>query len=73
TRGAATASGWQGAATASGYMGKARGAEGCALFLVERYSYDGAILHVWAGIAGRDGIKPNTFYRLADGKPIEVA
>ena len=54
-------------------MGKARGAEGCALFLVERYSYDGAILHVWAGIAGRDGIKPNTFYRLADRKPIEVA
>jgi hypothetical protein len=81
TRGAATASGYQGtatasgdrgAATASGFEGKARGKEGCALFLVER-STSGEILHAWAGIAGRDGIKPNQFYRLADGKPVEVA
>jgi len=61
----------QGAATASGYEGKARGVAGCALFLVERDG-SGEILHVWAGIAGKDGIKPSTFYRLVDGKPVEV-
>ena len=70
-RGAATASGWRGAATASGFEGKARGKEGCALFLVER-STNGEILHAWAGIVGRDGIKPDRFYRLVDGKPVEV-
>ncbi|RWP64982.1 MAG: hypothetical protein EOR08_08060 [Mesorhizobium sp.] len=71
TRGAATASGIEGAATASGYEGKARGKDGCALFLVER-STNGEILSAWAGIVGRDGVKPDTFYRLADGKPVEV-
>ncbi|KQU77746.1 hypothetical protein ASD12_18270 [Mesorhizobium sp. Root102] len=70
--GAATASGRWGAATASGFEGKARGKDGCALFLVER-STNGEILHAWAGIAGRDDVKPDTFYRLVDGKPIEVA
>lgn len=69
--GAATASGWQGAATASGYDGKARGADGNALFLVERGD-DGAIVNVWAGIAGKDGIKPMTWYHLRGGKPVEV-
>ncbi|AEH88150.1 DUF7666 domain-containing protein [Mesorhizobium opportunistum] len=71
TRGAATASGEQGAATASGFEGKVRGKDGCALFLVER-STSGEILHAWAGIAGRDCIKPDKFYRLVDGKPVEV-
>ncbi|MER8941305.1 hypothetical protein NKH82_17620 [Mesorhizobium sp. M0915] len=71
-QGAATASGDWGAATASGYEGKARGKDGCALFLVER-STSGEILNAWAGIVGKDGIKADTFYRLADGKPIEVA
>ncbi|MBN9272843.1 MAG: hypothetical protein J0J15_21895 [Mesorhizobium sp.] len=70
-RGAATASGWRGAATASGFEGKARGKEGCALFLVERSTND-EILHAWAGIVGRDGIKPDQFYRLVGGKPVEV-
>jgi len=77
TQGAATASGTQGAATASGIDGRARGKDGCALFLVERvsnYSGDdhGKILNVWAGIVGQDSIKPDTFYRLVDGKPVEV-
>jgi hypothetical protein len=85
-QGAATASGYQGAATASGehsaamgsgFDGRARGREGSAVFLVERaetYADDhGKILHVWAGIVGQDGIKPNTFYRLVEGKPVEVA
>ncbi|TGQ69554.1 hypothetical protein EN829_014835 [Mesorhizobium sp. M00.F.Ca.ET.186.01.1.1] len=71
TRGAATASGWQGAATASGYEGKARGKDGCALFLVER-STSGDIINAWAGIVGRDGVKPDQFYSLVGGKPVEV-
>jgi hypothetical protein len=70
-QGAATASGDWGAATATGYEGKARGANGCALFLVERAA-NGDILHVWGGIAGRDGVEPDTFYRLAGGKPVAV-
>ncbi len=69
--GAATASGAGGAATASGYQGKARGKEGCALFLAERDG-NGKIVHVWAGIAGHNEIKPDTFYRLEGGIPIEV-
>jgi hypothetical protein len=69
-QGAATASGTQGAATASGDHGAASGALGNALFLAERDdSYN--IIAVWAGIVGRDGIKPDTFYRLVDGKPVE--
>ena len=72
-QGAATASGNQGAATASGYRGRARAVDGSALFLVYRPTWDGPILHVWAGIAGRDGVKPNVWYRLGgDGKPVEV-
>ena len=74
-QGAATASGDQGAATASGTRGKARGTEGCALFLVERCDEwgddHGKIINVWAGVVGQDGIKPDTFYRLVDGKPVE--
>jgi len=70
--GAAMASGYYGAATASGRNGKARGKEGCALFLVER-DYEYAIVAVWAGIAGRDGIKPDTWYTLKNGVPKEVA
>ena len=72
--GAATASGNSGAATASGYYGKVLGAKGCALFLVYRDPDDGSIKHAWAGIAGKDGIKQDTFYRLNDkGRPEEVA
>ena len=83
--GAATASGDAGAATASGKWGvamsvgiggKARAAEGNVLFLVERddgWGPDrGKILAAWHGIAGQDGIKPDTFYTLRDGQPVEV-
>ncbi|HEX5320596.1 MAG TPA: hypothetical protein VFW46_15640, partial [Stellaceae bacterium] len=70
--GAATASGNCSAATASGFNGEARGAKGCALFLVNRDRNSGAIRHAWAGIVGQDEIKPDTFYRLGDdGKPVE--
>ena len=71
-RGAASATGKHGAAMASGRFGQAMGADGCALFLVER-DRDWVITAVWAGIAGRDGIKANTFYTLTDGKPVEVS
>ena len=56
---------------ASGYAGKASGVEGSALFLVERDG-DYNIVNVWAGIVGRDGIKPDTFYTLKSGKPQEA-
>ena len=61
--GAATASGNYGAATASGRNGKAKGVDGCALFLVYRGS-DWKIRHAKALIVGRDGITPDVFYRL---------
>jgi len=70
--GAATASGNYGAATASGNYGKVRGIDGCALFLVERDS-NRKIVAVWAGIAGRAGIKADTWYSLKGGKPAVVA
>ncbi|MBB95625.1 MAG: hypothetical protein CML68_13670 [Rhodobacteraceae bacterium] len=79
-RSAATNTGYQSAATvegqrsvamASGYEGRASASEGSAIFLVDRDD-EGEILHVFAGIAGRDDIKPGTFYTLKDGKPVEV-
>jgi hypothetical protein len=71
-RGAASATGYRGAAMACGYEGRAMGKEGNAIFLAERDS-DLNIIAVWAGIVGRDGIKPETWYTLRDGKPVEVA
>jgi hypothetical protein len=71
-RGAASATGYQGAASATGYRGAVMGAEGNALFLVERDQDTGEILHAWAGIAGRGGIKPGVWYTLTDGQPVET-
>ena len=72
-RGAASATGKHGIALAGGYEGKAMAAEGCALFLVSRDYATGKIIHAWAGIAGRDGIKPLVWYTLGvDGKPVEA-
>ena len=69
-RGAASATGDQGAAMSTGYDGRVMGAEGNALFLAERDDKLN-IIAVWAGIAGRDGIKPDTWYVLRNGKPEE--
>lgn len=55
----------------AGYAGSAMGAEGNALFLVERdHNYN--IIAVWAGIVGKKGIKPNVFYTLRNGKPVKA-
>ncbi|WP_417814082.1 hypothetical protein [Thalassospira alkalitolerans] len=71
SQGAATASGRWGAATASGSQGKARAKKGCAIFLVERND-DYEIVNVFAGIAGKGNVKPDTWYRLEDGEITEV-
>jgi hypothetical protein len=57
---------------ASGRFGRAMGADGCALFLAERDT-NWIIVAVWAGVAGRDGVKADTWYTLENGKPVEVA
>jgi len=70
--GAATASGDSGAATASGKYGKARGINGCALFLVYRDD-NWKITKAWAGIVGENGIKADTWYSLDEnGQPQET-
>ena len=71
--GAATASGYYGAATASGRNGKAKGKDGCALFLTYR-DVNWKIVHAKAAIVGQDGIKADTYYRLdEDGNFTEAA
>ena len=75
---AATNTGKFGVAAATGFEGRASGANGCALFLVERldkWNHDdhGKILHVWSGIVGQDGIEPDTYYTLRDGKPVSLS
>ena len=71
-RGAASATGWRGAAMACGFEGRVCGAIGNALVLTYR-AEDGEIIHVWSGIVGRGGIKPDTWYTLnSDGQPVEI-
>ena len=70
--GAASSTGYKGAASATGWNGRAMAAEGCAIFLAERDD-GGNILSVWAGIAGKDRVKPNVWYTLKSGKPKEIA
>lgn len=72
-QGEASATGQHAVALAAGVGNKARGREGCALFLVYRDPDDGSILHAKALIVGKRGIKPDTWYRLnAEGK-VEIA
>jgi hypothetical protein len=70
-QGAASATGYQGAASATGYQGKASGKAGNALFLAERDDYYN-IIAVWAGIVGKDSVKPDTWYTLVNGVAVEV-
>ena len=73
-RGAASATGKHSVALAAGLDGRAMAADGCALFLVNRDPDDWSIRHAWAGIVGRDGIRPLTWYTLdKSGKPVEAA
>ena len=72
-QGAASATGASSTAMASGIRGSVSGEKGCALFLVNRDFTTSEIRHVWAGIVGLNGIKPNTFYTLDDkGDPKEA-
>jgi hypothetical protein len=57
---------------ASGFEGRVSGADGNALFAVERHTWDGPIVSVACGIVGKDGIKPDTFYRCIGGKLVEA-
>ena len=58
-------------AIATGYESRARAPEGCALFLCERND-EGEIVNAWAGIVGHDGIEPNAWYTLVNGKPSRI-
>lgn len=83
-RSAATNTGYQSAATVEGKEsvaivtgkdGRARGALGCWIVLTERGAFDGVtypIKDVKAFNVDGVNIKENTFYRLVDGKPVEV-
>ena len=70
---AASSTGYQSAASSTGRHGRVMAADGCAMFLVYRDA-EWNITHAWAGIAGRDGIKPLVWYTLdPNGLPKECA
>lgn len=72
-RSAASATGQHAVALAAGEGCRAKGREGCALFLVYRDPDDGSILHAKAFIVGKNGIKPDTWYCLNSKGRIEIA
>ena len=74
-RSAATVEGKESVAIVTGIDGRARGALGCWIVLTERGDFDGVtfpIKEVKAFKVDGVNIKENTFYRLVDGKPVEV-
>ena len=76
--GAASSTGKHSVALAAGIQGKAMASTGSAIVLCYRDEESegddyGRILHIKAGIAGQDGIKPDAWYQLnADGEFVEV-
>ncbi|CAB3624504.1 DUF7666 domain-containing protein [Achromobacter pestifer] len=71
-RSAASVEGKDSVAMASGYQGKARACAGSAIVLCYRDN-NFKLVHIRSAIAGRDGVKPDTWYRLAaDGAFVEV-
>ena len=74
-RSAATVEGKESVAIVTGKDGRARGVLGSWIVLTERGDLDGNIYPIKEVKAFKvDGvnIKENTFYRLVDGKPVEV-
>ena len=74
-RSAATVEGKESVALVTGKDSIARGALGCWIVLTERGDFDGVtcpIKEVRAFKVDGVNIKENTFYRLVDGKPVEV-
>ena len=72
---AATVEGKESVALVTGKDSIARGALGCWIVLTERGDFDGVtfpIKEVKAFKVDGVNIKENTFYRLVDGKPVEV-
>lgn len=70
---AASVEGADSVAMASGYQGKARACAGSAIVLCYRDD-NFKLVHIRSAIAGQDGVKPDTWYRLAaDGAFIEVS
>jgi hypothetical protein len=72
---AATVEGKESVALVTGKDSIARGALGCWIVLTERGDFDGVtcpIKEVRAFKVDGVNIKENTFYRLVDGKPVEV-
>ena len=71
-RGAASATGYHSVAISIGYEGRAMARDGSAIVLCYRAD-DGSITHIRAAVAGRDGVKADTWYSLnVDGEFFEV-
>jgi len=62
----ATNTGESAHAISTGHLGKAAAAIGCGIYLAE-YNNDGDLIHNLAGIIGKNGLEPDTFYTLVDG------
>jgi hypothetical protein len=65
------ASGKNSIAVAIGRSSKARAGETGGIALAE-YDTDGNLVSMFASLVGQNGIKPNVWYELKDGKPVEV-
>lgn len=73
--GAASATGKESVAMACGYQGKAKAAQGCVIFLVERGEWNGKtypILAANAAIVDGERIKADTWYTLRNGEFVEA-